>query len=208
MIDLSSNDISGMEIWQGTWFRVNVRNAGQSSTARGYINIQSWEEDSQGLHAILFTEISKGEWQLAELMLHYASGTPLRFLCWFEYAEEFAFSLSINASTDRNGYLRRAVIRAVGLTHLDNVDEYSFDSDDEFLEDGEEDDTSSKGKPDNDSFSINGLMVNEFQVPVAIIDQCGDSCAGQSSYVSQERQERSLKSRQEAGRGSFRVKRK
>ena len=96
-IDLSGTDLSGMEIWQGTWFRVNIRNADQSPMAKGFLNIQSWEEESQGLLASLFTESGKGKWQLSELMLHCTSGTPLRFLCWFDYAEEFAFSLSINS---------------------------------------------------------------------------------------------------------------
>jgi hypothetical protein len=148
-IEITGPDLSGMTLWEGAWFRVNIKNAADGWVGNGYLNILAWEEGSNTLRASLFTQDEDGQWQSADLPLHYTSGTPLRFLCSFDYAENFAFSVSIVAKIDKNGNLRNAIIKAVGLTY-------------------DEEDVVESETDVRQSYSMVGILISDRQVPAGI----------------------------------------
>jgi hypothetical protein len=149
MIEVTGPDLSGMTMWDSAWFRVNIKNAGDGWIGNAYLNILSWDEDSSTLNARLFTQDENGQWQVDELPFHYTSGTPLRFLCSFDYAEDYAFSVAITANIDKNGNMRNATFRAVGLTY----DE----------EEAAESDTDVRR-----SYAIVGTLISQKQLPPGI----------------------------------------
>ena len=189
-IELSGPDLSGMELWRGKWFRVRLSYAEKRSRESAYLNIVSIEENGTVLRTNLYT-YEEGEWQTAEILLHYTSGTPLRFLSWFNYAEEFAFSVSMYGTVDRNGNLRKAFLQSVGLTFDDDGQSGESDDSGEHDEDdqhdghdesGEKKREQSSGRGVNRSFNMTGRLISEYDVPSEIIDQCGDSCSDSAGF--------------------------
>jgi hypothetical protein len=124
-----TQDFSGMAAWQGKWFRIAIQNSRERTSETGYLNVLSWDEANQTLKSMLYTRDEESQWRPVELLLHYTSGVPLRFLGWFDYSNELAFVFGIVGVLDDDGNLISSKISAVGIAHEDAADdsEWGFD---------------------------------------------------------------------------------
>ena len=127
VVTLTRVSAPAMEMWSGTWFKVSTVGDRQRRPRIGYLHIRSWVSETGILGAILYSQDPETDrWISTELGLHYISGSPLKFLCWFEYAGEFAFAVSMNGSVTGE-HLVRASIYAVGIRPDDDDDDDSDD---------------------------------------------------------------------------------
>ncbi len=158
--DTSSPD---MTAWVGKWFKVRInRDAGKESWKRpdedsddnigeiGYLKILSWDSSASTLKGSLYYRNGqKGPWSSVDLPLHFTGGTPVRFLFWFEYAQEFQFAAGMIAKAER-GMMAKATFSAAGIYLFKNEDEMDDDV--------------------NLALTIVGTMIPEWKVPTEIVN--------------------------------------
>jgi hypothetical protein len=154
-IDSTVQNLSGMTVWQEKWFRLKMRNPDDKNFQIGYLNILSWDEGNQALHAIIYTRDKAEQWQPADLVLHYASGSSEQFIGWFDYAGELAFLFRMAGMVDSHDNLKQAMISAVGLAQID------YDN----LSESET----------NQEFRLIGTLVSLTRIPSGIADPEGGS---------------------------------
>jgi len=160
-ITFQGNDLEGMENWQEEWFEVSVPQTSVKDFSKaGYLRLRSWDPRERTLQAALYTrDTQTGQWQSADLVIHYTSGGPLSFLAWFEYADAFQFAAEIRGHTE-SGAMRSASLRAVGIYHLNGTGEDSEDQAEQESEDEQE----------NEFLIIRGKLVDASRVPPELLN--------------------------------------
>jgi hypothetical protein len=162
-ITLGDSASPDMTVWVGKWFKVRInRDAGKESWKWaeeesdddlgeiGYLEIQSWDSEASLLQGRLHYRTGhSGPWLYSELPLHFGVGTPLRFLFWFEYAQEFQFAAGMIAKAE-NGAISMATFNAAGIYLFKNEDEMDDDV--------------------NLALTIVGKMVPEGEVPADLLN--------------------------------------
>jgi hypothetical protein len=195
-------DTEDMWIWDFMWFQLKMRRKGiEDSRQDAYLYITGWDPQSNILNAVLYTQDSETlQWEPWDMPLHYTSGYPLRFLCWFEFAGEYNFSASITGKLEENR-LSRGTFKATGLSHSDLIyvsdlsDNHEYDAyeedfyeedfyeDDSYYEEDSYEDTSGNRNPNGkgpqgpknagdirELVTVNGSLVDASQVPGELLD--------------------------------------
>ena len=111
-------DLSGMTIWAGKWFKVEITQRGEDKPgAVAYLKVQSWDTGARILHATLYSlNSSTTHWDSTDLSLRYTSGTPLKFMFSFDYEGILGFTGKVDGETRDGATLAKATFRATGLS--------------------------------------------------------------------------------------------
>jgi hypothetical protein len=118
--DGSDDDLSGMNVWSGSWLRLTVTHSEPyPSVTTAYLNILSWDSNMRILRAKLYWQGNGRDWIASRLAFHYISGAPLSFLFSFDYAGVYGFSGSMSATVDATGSLLKARLQAHGVSEDD-----------------------------------------------------------------------------------------
>jgi hypothetical protein len=113
----------------------------------------------------LYTKDESSQWRAEELMLHYTSGGPLRFLGWSNFGEELTFTFRVAGTADKNEVPRAARISAVGLAQVDD----------------EENEKENERGIDR-SFAFSGSLISADRIPSEINNPMGSSTSTESPY--------------------------
>jgi hypothetical protein len=155
----SGDDLSGMKIWEGGWFKLAITHGGEhQSVTTAHLKILSWDSTMRILRTNLYSSgSSRGSWDVTQLPLRYTSGTPLKFLFSFDYAGLYGFTGSLTGRMDDGKTLVFARLRAQGIYLSSEGD------------DGERKDEESETSRDN--VTITGSLIFDSQIPHQIQNQ-------------------------------------
>ncbi|MBP1624144.1 MAG: Fibronectin, type domain protein, partial [Acidobacteria bacterium] len=112
----TGQDQSEMAVWAGKWFRLSIQNVDEDSVSIGYLNILSWDEANQMFRSALYTKDESSQWRAEELMLHYTSGGPLRFLGWSNFGEELTFTFRVVDDEENEKENERGIDRSFAFS--------------------------------------------------------------------------------------------
>jgi hypothetical protein len=154
----SGDPLAGMRIWEGTWFRATIRDATRSRYIRySYLKILSWDAAAKTLQAVLYTQNrSTRDWESSDLVLHFTSGTALKFRLWFDYADLFLLSGRMSGG-ESGGVLKEAQFSVAGLYPADNG------------KNDKDDDNDDSDDRNETIFTIKGKLIALSEVPLEII---------------------------------------
>jgi hypothetical protein len=122
-----------MTAWVGTWFSVNVVNAGyydesqgltgRKSRIKGFLDITGWDPEAKVLQARLFGQESSngGSWWSMDMPLQFQSGSPLKFVCAAQVNTgdvQYAFTARIVGKMTKKGALKAGTFNTLGGYHL------------------------------------------------------------------------------------------
>jgi hypothetical protein len=175
-ISVADQDLSGMKVWQGKWFRVKFQKTEGESQRYGYLNIRSWDEAGQLLHGALYSKGETSQWESSELLLHFTSGVSNRFLGWFDYDGALTFVFRMAGTLGSGGDLTRAMFVAVGQAREADEEDATATADEQ--ESGSESDR---------VFTLGGTMISANRVPKSITDPQYNDDQDSSETPSRER---------------------
>jgi len=165
-----------LSIWVDKWFKVKIQNKGYyneeenrlSDHRQGlsaFLKVTAWDPDNKVLQATILGKGEEGKWS-EPILLHYISGTNLKFLCWSQMTlagdANFGFTAQIRGSK-RRGELAGGTFTSVGGYHVETTE--GDDDDDDEDADGEE---SSKKQPPAGWLKITGKLIAGEKVPADI----------------------------------------
>jgi hypothetical protein len=165
-----------LSIWVDKWFKVKIQNKGYyneeenrlSDHRQGlsaFLKVTAWDPDNKVLQATILGKGEEGKWS-EPILLHYISGTNLKFLCWSQMTlagdANFGFTAQIRGSK-RRGELASGTFTSVGGYHVETTE--GDDDDDDEDADGEE---SSKKQPPAGWLKITGKLIAGEKVPADI----------------------------------------
>ena len=166
-------DTADLSIWVEKWFKVKIENRGYYNEEENrlsnhrqklsaFLKITAWDPDNKVLQATILGKDEGGKWS-EPILLHYISGTNLKFLCWSQMTlagnANFGFTAQIRGIM-RRGELVGGSFTSVGGYHVETTED---DDDDE--EEGKE---PSKKQPPAGWLKITGKLIAGEKVPADI----------------------------------------
>ena len=164
-----------LSVWVEKWFKVKMQNRGYYNEEENrlsnhrqrlsaFLKITAWDPENKILQATILGKGEEGKWS-EPILLHYISGTNLKFLCWSQMTlagdANFGFTAQIRGSK-RRSELVGGVFTSVGGYHVETTEDDDEDGEDE------DDDESSNKQPPAGWLKITGKLIAEEKVPADI----------------------------------------